>query len=97
MTELRALLADGPVNVESLILLEARPCAGESDAQIIAGAWDFARINGRYAKHQEILARHPQGPVNNEARAKAFHRTIHCCRVPCCRTATPVVKPGESA
>jgi len=76
VTELRALLADGPVNVESLILLEARPCAGESDAQIIAGAWDFARINGRYAKHQEILARHPQGPVNNEARAKAFHRWL---------------------
>ncbi len=76
VTEQRALLADGPVDVESLVLLEARPCAGESDAQIVAGAWDFARINGRYAKHKAILARHPHGPVNNEARAERFHRWL---------------------
>jgi len=74
MIEQRALLADGPVDVESLILLEARPCAGESDAQIVAGAWDFARINRCYAKHQEILDRRPCGPLNNETAAKAFHR-----------------------
>src|SRR6266545_6968518 len=67
VTEQRAILADGPVDVESLVLLEARPCAGESDAQIVAGAWDFARINRRYAKHQEILTRRPSGRVNTEA------------------------------
>ena len=71
--EQRALLFDGPVDVESLILFEARPCAGESDAQIVAGAWDFARISGCYAKHQRVLDQRPRGPVNNEAAAKAFH------------------------
>ena len=76
MTEQRALLADGPADVESLILLEARPCAGESDAQIVAGAWDFASINRRYGKHQEILARRPHGPLNSEASAQAFHRWL---------------------
>jgi len=76
VTEQRALLADGPADVESLILLEARPCAGESDAQIVAGAWDFASINRRYGKHQEILARRPHGPLNSEASARAFHRWL---------------------
>ena len=76
MTEQRALLADGPADVESLILLEARPCAGESDAQIVAGAWDFARINRRYEKHQEILTRRPHGLMKSEASAKAFHRWL---------------------
>lgn len=28
----------GKINVESLLLLEARPCAEESDAEIVAGA-----------------------------------------------------------
>jgi len=76
VTEQRAFLADGAVDVESLILLDARPCAGESDAQIVAGAWDFARINRRYEKHQEILTRRPHGLINSEASAKAFHRWL---------------------
>ncbi len=76
VTEQRDLLADGPVDVESLILLEARPCAGERDAQIVAGAWDFAGINQRYTRYQEILARRPRGRVNNETAAKAFHHWL---------------------
>ena len=76
VTEQRAFLADGAVDVESLILLEARPCAGESDAQIVAGAWDFARINRRYEKHQELLTRRPHGLINSETSAKAFHRWL---------------------
>ncbi len=75
-TELRALLADGPVDVESLVLLEARPCAGESDAQIVIGAWDFVRINACYAKHQKILARRPRDRVSSEVAAKAFHHWL---------------------
>src|SRR5207248_7005732 len=34
----RELMAGGITNVESLILLEAHPCAGESDEEIVAGA-----------------------------------------------------------
>ena len=43
------MLSGHRVNVESLILLEARPYAGETDEEIVAGAWDFAEINRRYA------------------------------------------------
>lgn len=72
----RAILADGPVDVESLLLLEARPCAGESDAEIVAGAWDFAGINRGYACHREILLRRPGRRMDTEAAAKTFHRWL---------------------
>jgi phenylacetic acid degradation operon negative regulatory protein len=71
--ELR-VLSSGAVNVESLILLEARPCAGESDAQVVAGAWDFDRINDRYVRHLEILAERPSGRLRNETASKALLR-----------------------
>ena len=76
VTEQRAILADGPVDVESLVLLEARPCAGESDAQIVAGSWDFASLNRRYEMHQEVLKRRPRGRVNSESSAKALHHWL---------------------
>jgi phenylacetic acid degradation operon negative regulatory protein len=72
----RAMLADGPVDVESLILLEARPCAGESDADIVAGAWNFDEINQRYNRHREILLRRPPRRLDTEAAAKAYHRWL---------------------
>ena len=72
--EERALLAEGPVDVESLILLEARPCAGETDAQIVAGAWNFADLNERYAVHQRVLTRRPRRHLLTTAAATAFHR-----------------------
>src|SRR5664280_1256072 len=56
----RQVLVGGKINVESLILLEVRPCAGESNAEIVAGAWDFERINRRYAWHLKILAERPE-------------------------------------
>ena len=68
------VLIGGKVNVESLILLEARPCAGESDAEIVAGAWDFECINRRYARHLKILDERPGGTLGNETAAKALRR-----------------------
>jgi len=56
----KKILVGGAINVESLILLEARPCAGESDEQIVAGAWDFERINGLYRRLLKILDQRPQ-------------------------------------
>lgn len=50
-------------DVESLILLEARPVAGESDQEIVRGAWDFGAINQRYAEHLKILDARPREPV----------------------------------
>jgi len=70
--EERRILVGGKINVESLILLEARPCAGESDTEIVAGAWDFERINRRYVRHLKILDERPGGALRNEAAAKAL-------------------------
>jgi phenylacetic acid degradation operon negative regulatory protein len=72
LEEERRVLVGGKINVESLILLEARPCAGESDSEIVAGAWDFERINHRYARHLKILGERPGGALGNEAAAKAL-------------------------
>ena len=74
LTEEREILGGGRINVESLLLLEARPCAGESDAEIVAGAWDFERINRRYARHLKVIDERPAGALRNEAAAKALLR-----------------------
>ena len=68
----RQLLEGGKIDVKSLILLEARPCAGESDAEIVAGAWDFKRINLRYARHLKVLGERPGGALEDEASARAL-------------------------
>ncbi len=70
----REILEGGKINVETLILLEARPCAGESDTEIVAGAWDFERINRRYVRHMKILDARPGGALRNKATAKALRR-----------------------
>jgi phenylacetic acid degradation operon negative regulatory protein len=72
----RALLADGPVDVESLIVLEARPCAGETDSEIVAGAWDFVKINAYYTAYRQLLARRPRKHLNTKAAATIFLRWL---------------------
>lgn len=72
----REALATGPVDVESLILLEARPCAGETNAEIVAGAWDFAVINRSYERHAKVLEQLPREPIVGEAAARAWHRWL---------------------
>ena len=74
LNEERALLDGCRVNVGSLLLLEARPCAGESDEEIVAGAWDFAKINQAYSDHAEVLAARPTGPISDETSACALRK-----------------------
>jgi len=74
LEEERQILTGGKINVESLILLEGRPCAEESDAEIVAGAWDFERINHLYARHLKILGERPGGTLRNETVAKSLLR-----------------------
>jgi phenylacetic acid degradation operon negative regulatory protein len=74
LEEERRILGGGKINVESLLLLEARPCAGESDAEIVAGAWDFERINRRYARHLKILGGRPRETLRNETAAMSLLR-----------------------
>jgi len=72
LEEQKTALAGTEVNVESLILLEARPCAGETDEEIVAGAWDFERINRLYANHRKVLVSNPTKPLKDEAAAESF-------------------------
>jgi phenylacetic acid degradation operon negative regulatory protein len=74
LEEERQVLAGGKTNVESLILLEARPCAGESDAEIVKGAWDFERINRRYSLLLKILNERPTVALNSETAARSLLR-----------------------
>ncbi len=67
-------LVGGKVQVKSLLLLEARPCGGESDAEIVAGAWNFERINHCYARHLIVLAQRPTGPLHTASASHALQR-----------------------
>ncbi len=68
----RQVLEGGKIDVKTLILLEARPCAGESDAEIVAGAWDFERINLRYARHLKVLGERPGAELEDEGPARVL-------------------------
>jgi phenylacetic acid degradation operon negative regulatory protein len=70
----REILTGGKINVESLLLLEARPCSGESAAEIAAGAWDFELINRHYARHLKLLNQRPDKSLRDNAAAKALQR-----------------------
>ncbi len=74
LEEDRQVLGNGKINVESLILLDARPCAGESDADIAAGAWDFESINHSYARHLKVLGERPGEALRDETSSKALLR-----------------------
>ena len=66
------VLGDGKINVEKLLLLEARPCAGESDMEMVLGAWDFEHINRLYAIHLKVLEDRPASVLHSETAAKAL-------------------------
>jgi phenylacetic acid degradation operon negative regulatory protein len=74
LAEERQALARSKVDVEALLLLEARPAAGETDAEIVEGAWDFDPINENYAHYLRIISRIPSGALDKETAAKAFRR-----------------------
>jgi phenylacetic acid degradation operon negative regulatory protein len=76
LTDEREALADGPVEVESLILLEARPCAGESDLEIVKGAWNFDAIDHAYNRHDAVLTLLPRDPLTDTAGARRLHRWL---------------------
>jgi phenylacetic acid degradation operon negative regulatory protein len=68
------ILADSRANVESLILLEARPCTGETDQEIVRGAWDFEQINSGYGKYLELLNTRPGRTPADQTAAMAWRR-----------------------
>jgi len=74
LEEERTYLSGGGINVESLLLLEMRPCAGESDAEIVAGAWDFAAIDREYSRYLDVLDTYPPGGPTDPIAAEALLR-----------------------
>jgi len=54
-------MRDGGNDLASLSFLEARPCVGSTDSDLVAGAWDFSAINHGYVQHGELL-RSPPSP-----------------------------------
>lgn len=56
---LRAILGPAKTDVESLVIVEGRPAAGESDIEIVDGAWDFAAINRHYEHYLRFVAKVP--------------------------------------
>jgi len=70
----KALLASIPVDIHSLLFWEGRPAAGETDREIVAGAWAFPKINGAYAKHSHVLAACPSCNLRSDTSMRAFGR-----------------------
>jgi phenylacetic acid degradation operon negative regulatory protein len=69
----RELDAQTRIDVKSMVIFVGRPCAGETDQEIVSGAWDFVDINRRYARCLEILKR---GPSLRDSNADGFRDWI---------------------
>ncbi len=52
---LKAAVGAAAIDVEALLFLEAHPCGGESDTELVQGAWDFDWINRGYDEYETIL------------------------------------------
>ncbi len=81
-TTLKNLLEGATSDVETFTLMEARPCAGDSDTDLTNGAWDFARINRNYRIYQKVLESQPAKQSGKSWRAwletewKAWDRAL---------------------
>jgi phenylacetic acid degradation operon negative regulatory protein len=74
LSEESRILKGAEINVQSLILLEARPCGQESDAQIVVTAWDFQDINQRYRCHLDVLRQRPTDSIRDDVTASSIQR-----------------------
>jgi len=57
--ELARELRQHKVDAESLLMVDARPSAGESDENLVAAAWDFPRLAKLHASYHKILRLRP--------------------------------------
>lgn len=65
----RKFLEEGRAHAESFVVLEGRPIAGESDMDLVEGAWDFEEINKRYRHFEGVLKQVPRLKLRDEAAA----------------------------
>jgi hypothetical protein len=63
----------GDVFARSLVFFEGRPCGGETDADIVNGAWNWAALDALYQSLEVVLRSHPRGNRrDNEAAVGAW-------------------------
>lgn len=74
LEEEKKILVGVKSDVASLLLLDAQPCAGESDTEIVEAAWNFQRINQCYRRLMKILDERPDGMLRSEVEVKAMSR-----------------------
>jgi len=55
--------------VESLVFMEARPAGGETDEELVLGAWDFVRLAKVQAEYLQVLRLRPARGRRGEAAA----------------------------
>lgn len=61
IVEVRASLGETSAKPESFLVIEGRPAAGESDHEIVTGAWNFSVINRCYEQYLRFIDRPPVG------------------------------------
>jgi phenylacetic acid degradation operon negative regulatory protein len=60
------------ISPDSLTIFEGRTSGGETLADVVAAAWDFARIDREYAGHRRILEARPASTDRDTARWKKW-------------------------
>lgn len=70
VARLKATIGTAHVDVESLSIMEARPCGGETDAQLVVGAWDLDWVNKGYKGHRKVLDQTPGPGSSRQARLR---------------------------
>lgn len=53
--DVRGMLRQTQVQADAFLVIEGQPAAGESDAEIVDGAWDFERINQGYERYLALV------------------------------------------
>lgn len=74
---LRESIAGMAVDVETLTVLEARPCAGETNGDLVNSAWDFARINRHYEVYCEVVQQRRDEWFRTSAGQTEWRRWFH--------------------
>jgi phenylacetic acid degradation operon negative regulatory protein len=57
--ELVRRLVAAQISVESLLFIDGRPAAGESDQDLVGGAWDFGALQKAHAAYLKMLRLRP--------------------------------------
>jgi phenylacetic acid degradation operon negative regulatory protein len=64
------------VDAAVLTFMDASPCGGESHQDLVAGAWEFSRLNRLYSTYRGLLDRTPASLLRPGANAAARHQWL---------------------